>query len=404
MFVETTNGVFGVNSADSTNPSQPLAETYAQRKNSRFANVTSEILTPRQRWDQTYANLPQQNQAAIDRMLAEAVKEFKRRNPNLKSWKDIEKYLAQAVKSKMSNVKIDGTMQRLLTIPWVLELLNKFTVTKVVPIQVYQPNAKEELYLAWDGQHTLVLLWLVAVYVFGEDPENVTIPVNIYSSHLKPEMRTCFVDLNSSEGKRGLDPFDLYEQMVYGVRIDNATKPEWIEAEAKQSILEDHGLFVTAKKFYDDNQAGAISRIQEINKLKPEPLSWLCDYLVAVGAQDRPVEEKEMVMMAFFFERCHYAELDVTAEYINDVAAVAKRHWNADFSPMSKFWGKAHQAYHVWHQTYFGNTKDARFQKEPLHGYPFLVAQLEKDLPDHKHPRGKTNSEFVVAADGLDLF
>ena len=404
MFVKETNGQFGIPEADFIMPTQPKANTYAQRKNARFANVTSEILTPRERWEQTYNNLPTANQQAIDRMLEDGIKEFKRNNPHIKQWKDVEKYLAQAVKSKMSNVKIDGTMQRLLTIPWVLELLNKFVVTKVVPIQVYQPNTKEQVYLAWDGQHTLILLWIVAVYIFGEDPENVNIPVNIYSSHLKNEMRTCFVDLNSSEGKRGLDPFDLFEQKVYGVRIDKCDNPDWIVAEIKQSILEQRGLFVTAKKFYDDTEPGAISRIQEINKLSLEALSWLCDYLVAVGAQNRPVEEKEMVMMAYFFERCFYAKINVTDQYISDVAAVAKRHWNADFSPMSKFWSKANQAYHVWHQTYFGNTKDARFQKEPLHGYPFLVAQLIKDLPEHDHPKAKTNSEFTVSEDGLDLF
>jgi hypothetical protein len=381
----------------------PVASTnvsYASVKNARFNNTASNVLTIKQRWDETFNSLPVLEQRAITAGLQAAVNEFQRRNPTVKSWRHLRKELARAIDVKMSNIKIDGTMQRLLNINWVLHLLNIFVATKVIPIQVYQPDPTKDEYLAWDGQHTLVLLWLIATQIFAENPETLEVPVNIYASHLKPEMRQSFVDLNGPAGKRGLDQFDHYEQMVYGVRIDGSTNPLWVITEQKQTAIESRGLFLTSKKFGDHDQPGAISRSQEITKVSPEVVGWICDYLVAVGAQGRPVEEKEMVMMSYFFESCRHADIKVTAKYIKDVANVTKARFAADFSPTSIFWTKANNAYKNWHATHivYGTP---RFNKEPVHGYPFLVKQLEKDVPGMKLPKARSSSEFQPSAEDL---
>jgi hypothetical protein len=301
----------------------------------------------------------------------------------------------------MNNVCIDDTMQRQLNIAWVITLLNLFVSTKVVPIHVYQPDADTETYLAWDGQHTLVLLWLICTQVFAEDPATFEIPVNVYASHQKAEMRGCFIDLNSEEGKKMLDLFDKFEQMVYGVRVDGSTNPIWVLAEQKQTIVESHGLFLTSKKFGDDHMPGAISRMQEINKMQTDSLEWLCDYLVAVGAQQRAVEEKEMVMMAYFFERCRLAKLKLTQTQVHDIAAVAKNYWGADFGPSSLFWAKVSIAYHKWHSIHvvYGTP---RCNKEPIHGYPFLAEQIKKDLSGFAKLASNTSSEFIP--DAADLY
>lgn len=397
MLVNNTNGVFGT---PVTTVSAPTL-SYADIKNARFNNASSQIVSVQQRWNDTFKALPARQQQVIQNVLAAGIAEFRRRNPNLKTWKDVEQRLAKAHHIKMPQALIDATMQRLLNIEWVLELLNKFTPTRVVPIQVYQPDVSKEEYLAWDGQHTLVLLWVIATQVFGENPDDVTIPVNIYDSHYKSEMRGGFVSLNSNDGSRQLDLFDLFEQMVYGVRIDKNTNPEWVIAEQKQTIIEKHGLFLTSKKFGDTDEDGAISRMQEVNKLNPSTLDWLCEYLVAVGASGRPVEEKEMVMMAYFFDKCRHAKINVTQQFIYDIASVAKRHWNADFSPMSPFWVRCNMAYVAWHSTAVG-VGTPHFYKEPNHGYPFFVEQLKKDLPHHKFPDARSSSEFTP--DAVDLF
>ena len=400
MLVTSTNGAFGTPTAVVAIPQ--TQQSYADIKNARFNNSSSQVLTIKERWDETFNNLPTRQQKVILHMLSAAIAEFRRRNPSLLTWQDVERRLAKAHNTGMVKVKIDATMQRLLNIEWVLELFNKFTTTRVVPIQVYQPDPSVEEYLAWDGQHTIVLLWLIATQVFGEYPENVTIPVNIYDSHYKSEMRSGFVSLNSNDGSRQLDQFDLFEQMVYGVRIDKNTNPEWILAEAKQTIVETHGLFLTSKKFGDDQEDGAISRMQEVNKMSVESLNWLCEYLVAVGASGRPVEEKEMVMMSYFFDKCRHAKIKVDTTFIYDVASVAKRHWNADFSPMSNFWVQCNMAYIGWHNLTVGNGTTPHFYKEPNHGYPFLVEQLKKDLPHHLFPDARSGSEF--RPDSGDLF
>jgi bifunctional DNase/RNase len=377
------------------------AAPYAVTKNSRFSMTASQIRTIKQRWDETYNALPIIQQKAIDNALAAAIAEFRRRNPKIKGTKDLKKQLAKAWTVKMSQVCIDDTMQRQLNIAWVITLLNLFVSTKVIPIHVYQPDPNDELYLAWDGQHTLVLLWLICTQIFGEDPDTFEIPVNVYASHQKAEMRGCFIDLNSEEGKKMLDLFDKIEQMIYGVRVDGSTNPLWVLAEQKQQIVENHGLFLTSKKFGDDHMPGAISRMQEINKMQPDSLEWLCDYLVAVGAQTRAVEEKEMVMMAYFFERCRLAKLKLTQKQVHDIANVTKTHWGADFSPSGRFWAKVANAYHIWHAVHvqYGTP---RCNKEPIHGFPFLAEQVKKQLNGFAKLNSNTSSEFVP--DQADLY
>lgn len=375
-------------------------QTYAAQKNARFSLTASQIRTVKQRWDETFNVLPRNQQMAIVSALNAAIAEFRRRHPNIKGTKDLKKQLARAWTVKMSQVCIDDTMQRQLNIAWVLTLLNIFVATKVIPIHVYQPDPNQELYLAWDGQHTLVLLWLICTQIFAEDPADFEIPVNVYASHQKAEMRGCFIDLNSEEGKKMLDLFDKIEQMIYGVRVDGSLNPSWVLAERKQSIVESRGLFLTSKKFGDDHMPGAISRMQEINKMDTESLEWLCDYLVAVGAQHRAVEEKEMVMMAYFFERCRLAKLKLSPQQVYDIAGLAMQKWGADFTPTGRFWAKVGIAYGNWHSQ-IGAYTFPRCSKEPIHGYPFLAEQIKRDLKGFAKLSSDTNSEFIPATGDL---
>ena len=213
-------------------------------------------------------------------------------------------------------------------------------------------------------------------------------------------MRDSFVGHNGGEYKETLDQYDKIEQMIYGVRIDNSNNPEWVVIEQKQRIIEHYDLFLTKKDNGDAEQPGAISRMQEVQKLSVEALGWLCEYLVAVGCHSRAVEEKEMVMMSYFFDRCRAAGITVTKQFIQDIAIVAKRHWKADFSPFSIFWTRASIAYNVWHSQHVTGVH-ARFNKEPIHGYPFLVEQFKKDLPQYQFPISANNSNFVPTTEDL---
>ena len=382
---------------------QTTSTTYASQRNARFNDSSSNVITIADRWLTTYNNLPNANhRVAIDNTLASAIAEFRLNNPNIKSWTDLKDLLPDAKDKPMLWIKIDATMQRLLKMYWSMEIVGGFNPIKAVPIQVYKPDPNVEVYVAWDGQHTLVALWIIATQVFGEDPENVMIPVNVYKTHQKAEMRDSFVGHNGGEYKEVLDQYDKIEQIIYGVRIDNSNNPEWRIVEQKQRIVEHFDLFLTKKENGDTNMPGAISRMQEVQKLDPETLGWLCEYLVAAGCHTRPVEEKEMVMMSYFFDRCRASSnVTVTKQFVHDIARVTKRHWKSDFGPMSKFWVQANQAYLVWHQAHVQGV-NPRFNKEPIHGYPFLVEQLKKDLPKYAFPLSANNSNFIP--DPLDLF
>ena len=364
-------------------------KSYADTKNERFSTNTDYVITAKQRWEETYDALPDYQQDRVDYMLEQAKSEFRRRNPNFTAWNTLP--LAEAKSLVMNQINIDATMQRQLDIFWVLTLLTQFTATKVVPIQVYK--YKEGQYLAWDGQHTLMLLWLIATQLFEQDPNTVEVPVNVYQSTLKAEMRTNFVSLNSREGKKQLDPIDIWEQQVFGVRVDGTKNPAWVEVEQKQRVIESMGFFVTSKKFGDEDEAGAITRLQEITKLDVDTVKHLMQYLAMVGATQRPVVEKEMVMMASLFERCKFARIKVDSAYIAQIANAAITAFDADFTPSGKFWTRASNAYHNWYAQY-GQGDYGRFSKEPVHGGPFLVAQLRKYCPDIRIPNSASKSEF----------
>lgn len=380
-----TNGVFGATTS------------YASTQNARFSISNSRVCSIQQRWNDTFNSLPLDSQKLVTQTLSSSVAEFKRRNPNIKKWSQLQ--LAEAKNVLMAAIQIDSTMQRQLNIFWVLTLLNKFLATMVVPIQVYRPVPGVDNFLAWDGQHTLVLLWLIS-QILGEDINTIEIPVNIYQSSLKAQMRGNFVDMASKEGRMALDQYDIYEQMVFGVRIDGSTNPLWIAAEQKQQVIENYGLFVTSKKFNNHTQPGAISRLQEINKLTPESVDALCYYLSLSTKLQRPVGEKEMVMMAHYFLRCGFDNIKLDAQYINDLATVTETLWQSDFDPSGKFWEQAGIAYNNWHALNNNAYATARFNKEPIHGFPFLIAQLNKSFA-HPTPRSDSNSNFWPAAGDL---
>jgi len=366
-------------------------KSYADLKNSKYSSTQSSILSIQERWNETYKSLSPYMQQVVDATLESAKYEFKRRNPNKKYWSDIE--LAEAKDAILNSIKIDGTMQRQLDIMWVLSIINGFLETMVVPIQVYRPNPSIDEFLAWDGQHTLVALYLIATHIFEENPSKVIIPVNIYKSSLKAQMRANFISLNSKEGKKQLEAIDIWEQMIYGVRVDGSTNPLWVEAEKKQQHIERCGLFVTSKKFGDEDQPGAISRLQEINKLNVDSVGYLCEYLTHVTKLQRPTVEKELVMMAHYFDRCRVDNIKIDKKYIADLAALTLDLWDADFSPNSIFWIRASNAYHHWHNSSSIGFSSGRFNKEPVHGFPFLIAQLQKSF-NYPIPKNDSKSNF----------
>jgi hypothetical protein len=321
-------------------------------------------------------------------MLGEAIKEFQRRFPNTTKFKQLR--LCKSQKAKLSQIIIDDTMQRKLDLDWVIEILSNFNEFQIQPVQVYRVEGTDVLFASWDGQHTAMVLYIVSVMIL-KDSDDVEIPVTIYEVSLKSEIRNNFVKGNSREGKKLLDQIDLFMQMIYGVRLDRSENPIWVEAELKQRYLEQNGLFVTAEKFGDTDQPGAISRLDEINKYKPEVIKELAMYL-GVSAQDqRPVDPKEMYIMGNWFamskdERAEYTEEDIYRLY-----HLFKTKFNADFSPNGPFWKLVEQSYLTFKQRenemlrqMFGEganlfIKEPRLNKDWIQGGTYLWHLVKKN-------------------------
>ena len=315
---------------------------YCDTINSRYSVNSSTFHNLKERLNHTISQLPPDAKRYKLFMLNEAIKEFQRRFPSTTKFKQLR--LCKSQKAKLKQIIIDDTMQRKLDLDWVIEILSNFNEFQIQPVQVYRVEGTDVLFASWDGQHTAMVLYIVAVMIL-KDSDDVEIPVTIYEVSLKSEIRNNFVKGNSKEGKKLLDQIDLFMQMIYGVRLDGSDNPIWVEAELKQQYLEKNGLFVTADKFGDTDQPGAISRLDEINKYSPAVIKELAMYL-GISAQDqRPVDPKEIYIMGNWFAMDKDNRKEYTEEDMFRLYHLFKTTFNADFSPNGPFWKLVEKAY-----------------------------------------------------------
>jgi hypothetical protein len=263
-----------------------------------------------------------------------------------------------------------------------------------MPIQVYEDPERPGKYIAWDGQHTAILLYILAVMVFESTPADFEIAVAIYDVTTKAEIRENFVGLNG-EDKLPLDAIDLFQQKVFGVRVDGSKKPNWILAEQKQCMLEKHKLFATSDKFDNTHEVGAISRMAELDKASPAVVEQFGIYWSAIRKQ-RSVDAKEIFMMMTWFILAEVQNVKIDTDYILDLADMNMSLFDANFAPTGGFWAKCETAYENWYQTspQAAAGFEPSMQKMPSHGIPFLNAQITKSL-GRKVPQFVANNGFT---------
>jgi|SaaInl74LU_5_DNA_1037368.scaffolds.fasta_scaffold07830_3 hypothetical protein len=315
---------------------------YADKINKQFSKSKSHYVDIGQRLQDTIGMHP-----ARQKMVAEAVKEFQRRNPNIKKWSDLR--LCKGQTATLDNIRIDITLQRLLMIMHALKILSNFNQILVMPIQVYEDPAQPGKYVCWDGQHTSVVLYMIAALVLGEDLSKCEIPVVVYQSNLKSEMRECFIALNG-DAKLPLDEIDKFQQKVFGVRTDGSKNPDWQLVERKQRYLENAKMFATGDKFGDTDRPGALTRMSEItNDLRYEECltEYFCKYFYAVCGSSRPVQPKECWMLYEYFQLCVRQGINVTDAYIRGVAESLKHVGDDDFDAL-KFSSHATTVHNDW--------------------------------------------------------
>jgi hypothetical protein len=360
---------------------------YAKKINDEYRHSESHFISLRERLQES---LQGQNEFALTAVVAE----FKRR---FKQWTKFEDMsLCRAIMVPMDKILIDTTMQRAVNFLHILNIMNSFKETMIMAIQVYEDPEKPGYYIAWDGQHTAIVLYILATKIFGQRVAELMVPVVVYSVKQKAEIRRNFILLNG-EAKSMLDFIDLWRQMVCGVEIDKADDPIWVQAHQKQAHFERAGLFATDKKFGDQDQPGAFTLLADTICSKSdktlkhvEVTRMFCDYWIAMKAltgQDRAVDAKEARQLYEYFDHCYTQDIKVDDNYIIEFTQFCKDYFECDWNAKGAFWDKVANAYEKWYiksnpdgdiDPKTDEIKIRGFSKEFSCGGPFLIAQLKK--------------------------
>ena len=269
----------------------------------------------------------------------------------------------------------------------------------------------------WDGQHTSIALYLIATVGLGEKFEDIEVPINIYDITSRGEIRGNFINNNTTvgknAGKKPLDIIDIFMQMIYGVEVDGVNEPEWVDAHTKWKHIANAGMFLTAEKFNDTDQAGAIGRLNELNDASVEVVRQFAVYgNYVVGIQQRPINSKEIPIIIEFLNLCEQQDIVYSDADIEDLAQHCIDMFQANFDAKSEFWKTAHQAnLNAYNKTYKGIAKhmwpDApRNNKNTPQGTAFFWHQLKHTWAPTKAKGFKFPKQpfSVYTPDVKDLF
>ena len=382
--------------------------THAQKVNSSYEVAESNFVTLQERLEKALAKAP-----FFKSQLEAVVDEFKRRNcnpPTERGWtKFADIQIAKAIQVPFNKILIDETLQRELNMRHILKILSYFSESMVMAIQVYEVDDRPDNYIAWDGQHTSIALHIILTKVFGERAANAMVPVVVYSSKQKLEIRRNFILLNG-DAKETLDFIDTYKQMVYGVKVDGSDDPEWVDTALKNDYLRDAGLFATHSKFGDEDEPGAFTLLADTLMSKslktrkhPEVTRMFCQYWAYLN-EERPVRAKEARQLYEYFNLCYEQGIEVDKDYLLKMVAFTKSYFEANFGEDGMFWDKVRMAYTTWYAKANPDSYEEfglkGFTTEMRTGIPFLIAQIKKST-DLKTPSYVPNNGFTVADQDL---
>lgn len=320
---------------------QQTATFYADKVNNQFHKSQSHYVGLAQRLRETIGG-----ESWKETILEDAIENFKINHSNVKRWSDL--VFCRAQRCTLAEIDIDITLQRLYDLIHGCNILDAFKQLLVMPICVYEDPARPGRYICWDGQHTAIVLYIIAVKILGEDITKCQIPIVVYESHLKSEMREAFITLGG-EGKKQLDNIDQVHQKIFGVRTDGSTNPDWKLIEQKQQALEGAKIFLTHSKFGDTNEPGAYTRLEELldNHYDLSITQSFAKYFFNVCYSSRPVHPKESWMMYEYFRLCKQAGITVDNAYISGVAKSLRTAFNNDFDA-GALYAKAKLSYQDW--------------------------------------------------------
>jgi hypothetical protein len=325
---------------------------YATTRNARYQNSASNLVDLVKRLNDTVNSLPPAAQRNWHAGLKKALAEFRRKHPGLKNFDRVQFPLCQAQDRPLHLVVIDTTMQREPNLKWILNIISNFRAYQAQPIQVYDTG--DGRWGGWDGQHTALALYLIAVDGLKMKFEDVMVPVNLYALHTRGQLRGTFIANNSTTGKMAgkmpLDLIDIVMQMIYGVECDGVTEPEWVDMHRKWQYLRDAGMFLTADKFGDTEETGAIGRLNELFDCSVEVVRKFAVYgehvisNQATATRKRPINAKEIPIIIEFFNMCELDDVDLTDDDIRDMAQHCIDLFDANFDAKGPYWDQVYVA------------------------------------------------------------
>jgi len=369
---------------------------YADQVNAQFHKSESQYVSVGQRLSNTIGS-DSFNTALVN----DAVDEFKIRNPNIKKWSDIS--LCEPAITTLDKIDIDITLQRLLELIHACRIMDNFKQILVQPICVYRDPVRPGRFICWEGQHTSVVLYMIAALVLGEDISKCQIPISINPGAKKSDMRDCFITMGSPEGRMSIDAIDLFQQKVFGVRTDKVkNRPDWELNEKKQQALEGAKMFATNRKFRDTDKPGALTVLTELTNTdySLKITESFCKYFVNVCKSSRPVKPKESWMLYDYFDLCENQGITLNDAYIRGVARSLKYVTGTDFDS-DMLYTKAKVSYQEWFRKNKPNPDGTIWgitYSEPKIALPFLIAQIAKSF-DGEIPKYKEATWKVPAKD-----
>ena len=360
---------------------------YATDFNKQFDDKKSHFVTLNRRIRRQFSKLD-------IKIIKNSLNEFKRRQTHSK-FEHLTNAMCKARTTTLNNIQIDDTMQRRANPGHVSGIISGWVNSRMAPIQVYEDPENPGSFISWDGQHTVISLQLIADE-FGEDLSKCVIPINEYIFTDRIEIRENFIRLATIGDKKqkGSDKLPMnscehFYQKVRAVRVDNYTSNiDYNTAEEKFQYIQNAKCFVTHSDYGDAHNAGAITRLIEINRFDPIITKQLCQYFNTLK-QDRPIASNEIALITTYLNLCKEQKINVDSIYINQLADTNIKLFGADLNSNSKsntFWDQCRNAYNNWHLNNPEKSGTPRMSVSTENGLSFLIAQMEKSLSGIKVP------------------
>jgi len=320
--------------------------TYADKVNARYNHPSSFFVSLKKRID-THESRIKSARGDLDT----ALKTFHKNNPNF-HWNNLT-LVQTGITATLDQIEIDDTMNRPLEWKHVCEILKNFKQTLIQPVNVYSDQSRNGKYIAWDGQHTSIVLYILA-RESKMIASQVTIPINFHPSSLKSEIRECFITLNSRKGKLPLSPLALFSNKVFGHKEDPSNK-DWKSAYQKQQELASVGLFLTERSRGDSTEDGAITQVGYIDTESLTSVKNFCRYWkFRKEKEDSRVNPKELILVSMFLNLCQADKnISVTDTYVKNIVDIMWNRFECDFKIVKEkntFFEQIEIAYENWYQ------------------------------------------------------